>query len=372
MQGNPTVPVRYYKELGSWVVSDKDTAQAALGHPALSSRTADAGSYLPADMKEQCAELLDVLSRWFVLLDGEQHIAARRGVQRMFSPGRIRKLQAPIEEIIEEALDEFPQKGVGDAMPQLAGVISARTMALMLGLEKTDVAQMRGWARAIADFLAASYRRDFAIRAQDALHSMGEFVKNSDRADSIWNSTSGDERDRLATCSLMLFGGLETTAALMGFSLWYVIENDLTQLVADEAYATETAEIVERVLELHPPLGHVARAAGTEVQINGQAVDPGDLVLVSLTGHDPFDPPACPAHPAPHTGGGRRADHLAFGHGMHYCMGAPLARLEATALLTRFARRFPDAQVRDVTWSKNRTYRGFDHLNIRLSTYEAE
>ncbi|MFG2313329.1 cytochrome P450 [Streptomyces sp. NPDC048566] len=372
MPENTTVPVRYYKELGSWVVSDKDTAQAALGQFGLSSRTADAGSYLPEDMKEQCAELLDVLSRWFVLLDGEQHTAARRGVQRMFSPGRIRKLHESIEEIVEEALDEFPQEGVGDAMPQLAGVISARTMALMLGLEKTDAAQLHGWARAIADFLAASYRRDFAVRAQDALRNMGEFVKNSDRADSIWNYTSGDERDRLATCSLMLFGGLETTAALMGFSLWYVIENGLTQLVADEAHATETAEIVERVLELHPPLGHVARTAETRVEIEGQAITPGDLVLVSLTGHDPFDPPACPVHPAPHTGGGRRTDHLAFGHGMHYCMGAPLARMEAAALLPRFARRFPDARVQDLAWSKNRTYRGFDHLNIRLSAYETE
>ncbi|MFE9827038.1 cytochrome P450 [Streptomyces sp. NPDC005791] len=353
-------------------MSDKDTARAALGQSALSSRTADGGSYLPDDMKEQCAELLDVLSRWFVLLDGEQHTAARRGVQRMFSPGRIRKLQESIEEIVEDALNEFPQEGIGDAMPQLAGVISARTMALMLGLEKTDSAQLHGWARAIADFLAASYRRDFAVRAQDALRDMGEFVKNSDRADSIWNSTSGDDRDRLATCSLMLFGGLETTAALMGFSLWYVIENGLISVVADEANATETAEIVERVLELHPPLGHVARTAEKRVEMNGQAMAPDDLVLVSLTGHDPFDPPACPAHPAPHTGGGRRTDHLAFGHGMHYCMGAPLARMEATALLTQFTQRFPDARVQDLTWSKNRTYRGFDHLNIRLSACEVE
>lgn len=284
MPENTTVRLRYYKELGSWVVPDKDTAQAALGHPALSSRTADAGSYLPADMREQCGELLDVLSRWFVLLDNELHTAARRGVQRLFSPGRIRKLQESIEEIVEEALDEFPQKGVGDAMPQLAGVISARTMALMLGLEKTDAAQLHGWARAIADFLAASYRRDFAVRAQDALLSMGEFVKNSDRADSIWNFTAGDERDRLATCSLMLFGGLETTAALMGFSLWYAIENDLMRLVADEVRATETAEIVERVLELHPPLGHVARAAETGMEIDGRGIAPGDLVLVSSPG----------------------------------------------------------------------------------------
>jgi cytochrome P450 len=368
VQEDEKASVRYYKELESWVVATKPEAQAALAQNGLSSQTAEGGSYLPPDMQEQCAELLDILSRWFVLLDGEEHTAARRGVQRMFSPGRIRKLEEAINEIVEDALDELPQHGVIDAIPQLAGVISARTMALMLGLEKGDAAQLHSWARALADFLAASYRRDFAVRAQEALISMGEFVKSSERADSIWNFTSGDDRDRLATCSLMLFGGLETTAALMGFSLWYVIENGLTELVMDPANSTETEEIIERVLELHPPLGHVARTAAADVDVAGHTIPSGNLLLVSLTGHDPFEPPSCPMRPPSHTGGGRRVDHLAFGYGMHYCMGAPLARLEASTLLTKFAQRFPKPLVQGVTWSKNRTYRGFDNLHIELST----
>jgi cytochrome P450 len=363
MQHGDTSEARYYQDLDSWVIAGRTAGQTALGHAGLSSRTGEAGSYLPTDMRAECSELIDVLSRWFVLLDGDEHVVARRGVQRMFSPGRIRRIQDTIHLIVDEAVGNFPLAG-GDAMPQLAEVISARTMAFMLGLEKGDAHQLHRWARAIADFLAKSYRRDYALAAQQAMRDMAVFIKSSNRVDAIWNLTEGDDRDRMATCSLMLFGGLETTAALMGFSLWYVLENKLTDMVADPERARETQAVVERVLELHPPLGHVARTSVSDVTIDGEDIPPGKLVMVSLTGEDPLVAPVCPMKPAPHVDTPQRNEHLAFGFGMHYCMGAPLARLEAAALLSRFAARFPGARVSDVSWSRNRTYRSFDHLYI--------
>lgn len=364
MQRGEPSEARYYDDLDSWVIAGRSAAQTALGHAGLSSRTGGTSSYLPADMRTECSELLDVLGRWFVLLDGDEHLAARRGMQRMFSPGRIRRIQDKIHLIVDEAVDDFPATGVADAMPRLAEVISARTMAFMLGLEQGDAQQLHRWARAIADFLAKSYRRDYAVAAQQALREMAGFIKSSNRADGIWNLTEGDDRDRMATCSLMLFGGLETTAALMGFSLWYVLENKLTNMAADPERARETQAVVERVLELHPPLGHVARTSVSDLTIAGHDISPGKLVMVSLSGEDPLSAPTCPMRPAPHVGAPERNEHLAFGFGMHYCMGAPLARLEAAALLSRFAARFPAARVSDLSWSRNRTYRSFDHLYI--------
>ncbi|MCF3178970.1 cytochrome P450 [Streptomyces polychromogenes] len=359
--------VRHYPELGSWVVADRDAAQAALGHPSLSSRTLEAGNYLPDDTREECAELLEILGRWFVLLDGDEHTAARRGVQRLFSPGRIRRLRDEIRSIVVQALDEFPQDGTGDAASGLAEVISARSMARMLGLRPTDAGRLHEWAGALSDFLATSYRRDHAVRAQRALREMGEYIKESaDDADSIWSLTSGDDQDRLATCSLMLFGGLETTAALMSLSLWYVLENGLAEPVRDPAGSDEVEAVIERVLQLYPPLGHVARTAVADMELDGCPIAAGDLVLVSLTGHDPFRADPAPARPAAHARGARRADHLAFGHAMHYCMGATLARMEAAMLLTLFCERFPAARVREITWGRNRTYRGLEHLHIEL------
>ncbi|MER7693456.1 hypothetical protein [Streptomyces sp. NPDC097610] len=80
-----------------------------------------------------------------------------------------------------------------------------------------------------------------------------------------------------------------------------------------------------------------------------------------------FEATAPSTTPPRHTPGAPRADHLAFGHGMHYCSGAALARLETVALLDAFCRRHPQARVHDSTWGKNRTYRGFDRLGVDVS-----
>ncbi|MFF4161386.1 hypothetical protein [Streptomyces sp. NPDC001678] len=92
--GEATSPVRYYEDLGCWVVWGPDQIQAALQEARLSSETLDAInlSYLPADMHRECAHPTEPMRRWFVLLDGKKRTEARRAIQPMFSPWRIRQL----------------------------------------------------------------------------------------------------------------------------------------------------------------------------------------------------------------------------------------------------------------------------------------
>ncbi|MFF1691681.1 MULTISPECIES: cytochrome P450 [unclassified Streptomyces] len=368
MTASETAAVRHYQDLGAWVVADKETARAALGDTSLSSRTVENGFYLPAAVRAECAELLDVVSRWFVLRDGEDHLAARRAIQPLFSPGKIRRLRGDVDSIVEQALDELPGSGVVDVVARLTEQVSARTLARLLGLPATGADEMHRWARALAAFLAASYRKDHAFAAQEALREMRtRFEGGTSGEDTIWNRVDGSPQDRLATCSMILFGGLETTTSLMGTALWYVLENGLVEQVTGAAGAAEAESVVERVLELYPPLGHVARSADTDVELGGCPVSQGDLVLVSLTGHDPFETEPPLASPPRHTPDAPRPDHLAFGHGMHYCTGAALARLETVALLDAFARRNPRARVADRTWGTNRTYRRFDRLGVDLA-----
>jgi cytochrome P450 len=368
VSADQTATVRYYDDLDCWVVWG-DTAREALEDRRLSARTFDVANlrYLPADMHEPNAHLIETLRRWFVLLDGKEHLTARRPIQPLFSPRRIRTLRDTVHTIIETALEEFDASGTGDAAPDLANKISARTVATVLGLPDIDDATLHGWARALADFLATSYRRECAVRAQEALREMEEFIGNTpDGGDELWAGFGGDDGDRLATASMMLFGGLETTAALIGFSLWYMLGHQLQGGVAASPNGEEATAIVERVLELYAPLGHVARVAAEDTALAGHRIARDELVLVSLNGRDLFDSPALPDRPPTHHGG-YRVDHVAFGHGVHYCVGAPLARLTATTALTLFARRYPDARVRDVRWRRNRTYPGFEHLYLTLT-----
>ncbi|GII64836.1 cytochrome P450 [Sphaerisporangium krabiense] len=384
MPSDQTSTVRYYDDLACWVVWG-EAAREALEDRRLSSETFEVANltYLPADMHDRCAHLIATLSRWFALLDGERHRTARRAVQPMFSPRRIRELGGVVHTIVEEALADFGKSATADAVADLADTISARTVAHVLELPGIE----QRWARALADFLAASYRREYAVRAQEALHEMEEFIDGLPDGDGegIWaRSGDGDgdgDGDRLATSSMMLFGGLETTAALITFALWYMIGHGLQGGVAASRTGEEAAAIVERVLDLYAPLGHVARVAAEDTALGGHRIARGELVMVSLDGRDLFEPPSAsdlsasdlsasdlPASdgPAAHLEG-RRADHLAFGHGMHYCSGASLARLTATTVLTLFARRYPEARVREVRWRRNRTYRGFEHLYLTLS-----
>lgn len=357
--------VRFYEELECWVVWD-ETAREALENRRLSSRTFEAANlrYLPADMHERSRFLTEHLRRWFALLDGEEHLAARKAVQPLFSPRRIRRLTEAIHTIVEETLAEFDELGTGDAAADLADRVAARAVAHVLGLSGIDDATMHRWAGALADFLASSYRREYAERAQEAMREMEEFINARDW-EGVWAPIGGEDRDRLATASLMLFGGLETTSALISFSLWYMLGNGLQAAVARPEGRDEATAVVERALEQYAPLAHVARVAAEDTELAGCRIARGELVLVSLGGQDLFDPPDVSHRPVAHCGT-YRIDHLALGHGPHYCAGAPLARLTATTVLSLFARRYPKARVREVHRRRNRTYRGFEHLHLTL------
>ncbi|EST22934.1 cytochrome P450 [Streptomyces roseochromogenus] len=364
-----TSSVRYYEDLGCWVVWGRDQVQAALQDPHLSSETLDAVnlSYLPADMHGECAHLIETMRRWFVLLDGEKHTEARRAIQPMFSPRRIRRLEETIHVILEEELDKFGRSSRHDAMPDLADNISARTIALLLGLPADQGDLLHTWARPLADFLAVSYRPDYARAAQAALREMADFITNAPAEDgeSIWNKAQGSEWDRLATSSMVMFGGLETTAGMIGLALWHMLGNNLTHTIAAATDDEPAKAVVERVLELYAPLGHVARLATQDTTLSGHAIAKDDVVLVSLTGRDLFDH-STPSTPLEQGTDQNRSDHIAFGFGMHYCVGAPLARLTVARLLTLFARRFPNATVSEVNWRVNKTFRGFDRLVLDL------
>ncbi|MEV0302727.1 cytochrome P450 [Streptomyces prasinus] len=362
--------------LECWVVADPRLARQVLNHPGFASGTFERSFqlYMADATRTEYRELTEFLRLWFVQADAPEHTALRRPVQRMLSASYVRSLTARIEEITDECLTELAGTRPHDVMPAVAEGISGKVMAHVVGVGVPPPV-LHEWSRTLSLFIGAMYRRDHARAAHRAMVEMTGALAGARALEGFPTDTPEDRARTNATWAMCLFGGLETTASLLGSTvltalgdqeLWAAVRADRPGVVED---------LVESVLVSRPPLRHLGRVVAHDQEIAGARLRAGDLVLVSLTGQGPLDE-ATPAAVCPVTGASApepaaagAADHnLVFGYGPHYCVGAPLARLEAAILLRRLARRFPHARLSDraAVWGPNLSYVGLDHLYVDL------
>lgn len=371
--------------LDCWVVADARLAQQVLNHPGFASGTFERSFqlYMTDGARAEYRELTEFLRLWFVQADAPEHMALRRPVQRMLSASYVRSLAPRIEEITDECLDELAA-GSGrpyDVMPPVADGISGKVMAHVVGLDLPPVVLHR-WSRTLSLFIGAMYRRDHALAAHRVMVEMSEALAGARALEGFPTDTEEDRARTTATWAMCLFGGLETTASLLGSTVLTALgDRALWDEVCREVPGA-VEDLVESVLVNRPPLRHLGRVAAYDQEFAGVRLSEGDLVLVSLTGENPLndadddaDADEAPAAVCPVTGAGAKAPgggserHLVFGHGPHYCVGAPLARLEAAILLRRLARRFPHARLAEeaAVWGPNLSYVGLDHLYVDLA-----
>nr|BFE52218.1 hypothetical protein GCM10017745_56450 [Saccharothrix mutabilis subsp. capreolus] len=307
--------------------------------------------------------LTEFLRLWFVHTDGEEHAALRKPVQRLFSASFTRSLAGRVEEIVDACLEGLAADPAHDAVPTVAEGVSGRVMGHIVGVPQ-EPAVLHTWSKTLSGFIAAMYRRDHAEAAHRVMLEMTEALAASPALDGFPRDTGEDRARTTATWSMILFGGLETTASLIGSCLLAVLDDRALwdRVAADRPGEVES--LVESVLERRPPLRNVGRVVAETFEFEGLSLTEGDLVLVSLAGGGLFDADLDDLAPV-----AERADrHLVFGHGAHYCVGAPLARLEAATVLRRFVRRFPHAALADnaVEWGPNLAYVGLDHLFLAV------
>lgn len=361
--------------LESWVVSDRALAGKVLAGPEFSSRTSVRLSelYMSDRSRAEYHALTEFIRLWFVHTDGDEHVTRRKPVQRMFSPGAVRALEDRVEAIVDECLDELAAQQAPDFVPAVAEGVSGKVMAHIVGIDVApDV--LHTWSRHLSAFLAAMYRRDHAERASEVMREMSACLTESALWSRFPTDTAEDRAATTATLAMILFGGLETTAALLGSCVHTALGDPATwatlKHAAENGETAVTARFVESVLATRPPLRNVARVVTKDMTFAGARLAEGDLLFVPLSvGTTVFTESAetCPV-----TGSDEAGPHLAFGFGAHYCVGAPLVRLEAATVLRRLALRFPDAQLADApaVWGPNISYVGLDHLPLDLGVRE--
>ncbi|MEU4420507.1 cytochrome P450 [Actinoplanes sp. NPDC024001] len=293
----------------------------------------------------------------FLDRDPPDHTRLRRLAQPAFSPRRMADYAGRIEQRVGELLDAAAAKGSFDLVSEFAAPLPITVITDLLGVPDADadrfarhgatigsaldgIRSLRHGARlkAASDELDDVFARLFVLRRREP----ADTESATDLVSRILTA-EGDQirsHELLPMCRLLLVAGFETTVNLIGNAVNALLDHpeQWAALRADPAGLAEAA--VEETLRWDPPVQRTARCAVEEVELAGRTVRRGQFVvtLLAAANRDPevySHPDRFDIHRTP------EADHLAFSSGIHYCVGAPLARLEAVIALRMLAERMP-------------------------------
>ncbi|GAA2425583.1 cytochrome P450 [Streptomyces macrosporus] len=308
-------------------------------------------------------------------MDGADHARLRRIVSGAFSTGRVTGMAPYIERLTEQHLDAMAALGPGtDLVGELATPLPLRVLCSLLGVPPEDSHRFRDWVEVLFD-ITASTPQTKARRRLELAGYMADLIEHKRRqpADDLLTSMIGaHDRGELSMAELLTMGltllmaGYETTVGQIGLSVLHLLSHPGSyEELRDRP--DRLAPTVEELLRLTPatPVSFT-RVATEDVPLGDVTVRAGEGVLVSLL-HGNRDAGAFP-EPGELATEGRDAVHLTFGHGVHRCLGAPLARLQLQIVLGRLVRRFPTLRLASgpdpVVWKDGQGTRGLSRLLV--------
>ncbi len=311
--------------------------------------------------------------------DPPDHTRLRTLVSRAFTPRTVEGLRGRVEAVVEEHLDAVAGKGGMDVIAALAYPLPVIIIAEMLGIPAEDHARFKHWSDEAVRGMGISTVEDGrrARRGRRELRAYLEGVASARRREPREDLLSAllaveAEGERLTTdelfetCELLLIAGHETTTNLIGNGLLALLRNpDQFDLLRRDPSLVEHA--VEEFLRYDSPVQATTRIVSEDMQFEGNAFRTGQQVALAL-GAANRDPEA---FPDPDRLDVTREDlrHVAFGHAIHFCLGSPLARIEAPAAFRAMIERFPNMRLDETTpprWKDNIILRGLQQLPVRF------
>jgi len=347
----------------AWIVTRYDDVRAALADPrlALDKRHATAGTY-------KGFSLPPALDANLLNMDPPDHTRIRRLVGRAFTPRRIEQLREPIRRTADRLLDALGSHGTTDLIASYAAPLPITVICDLLGIPDEHRLDFRVWT----DTLVAPDPAAGPAAAKEAIVAMLGFFtrlladKRREPADDLLSDLIAvrDEGDRLSEDELMslafliLFAGYENTVQLIGNAVLALFQHP-GQLDALRKDPARLPAAVEEFLRYEgPALLAIRRFPLEDVTIGGVTVPAGETVWVSPSAAN-RDPDRFP-DPDRLDLARDASGHLALGHGIHYCLGAPLARAETEIALAALLERFPDLALAEPTprWRNSLRARG--------------
>jgi cytochrome P450 len=329
------------------------------------------------------AQLFRELSGLSLLfIDPPAHTRLRALVSKAFTPRMVESVRPRALALADELLDAAASAGTLDVIGGYAMPLTLTVISEMLGVPIESREEMREWAGVLVQ--AVDAKRDTAIYGpatavtmqlvalfQGVLEKRRAEPRNDLISELLQAHEQGDrlsEQELIVTATTLLLAGHETTVNLIGNGMLALLRHP-NQLALLRAQPELTPSAIEEFLRYEAPSQMASRVAPDEMEIGGQTIQQGEILnlLLGSGNHDPeaFDDP----DGLDITRANNR--HLAFGTGMHYCLGAPLARLEGQVAIETLLRRFPNTRLSDdparaPEWRETISFRGLRSLWLTL------
>jgi cytochrome P450 len=363
---------------GTWFV---------LGHDAVTTHLKDAryvrelAKLVPErpkpEMPEPYRPFWDMASHWMLFKDPPDHTRLRAVVSRAFTPRRVRELATKIEASARSLLEEARRDGEIDLIAEYAYPLPVFVIADLIGIDPSERDALRRWSAAIGAAIDMRSSADSYGPASDAAREIKAFLegfiaeRTRDPRDDLISALIAsrdddhrlDDEELVATLVLLLVAGHETTTNLIGNGTLALLQHpeQLRRLREDQALV-ESA--VEELLRYDSPIQATFRFASEDVTIADQAI-PALAPVGFMLGAANRDPRVF-EHPDRLDVARQVGRHTAFGLGIHFCLGAPLARLEATIAFRALLDHAPRLALAgsEPPWRPGIAFRGLERLPV--------
>jgi cytochrome P450 len=357
---------------GDWILTRYADCQGVLADPRCSSNPAHESRPSEGSPARQAG------SNLLLFLDPPDHTRLRRLVSKAFTPRRVEELRPRIAELVDALLDEVDGEPTFNLLEALAFPLPVIVICELMGVPAEDRDSLKEWSTAASRLLDPDVEGEtleLGLLAGMGLAGYFDALFEERRRQPQDDLVSGlvaaeEEGDRLsadelrAITVLLFIAGHETTMNLIGNGTYALLQHpDQLALVRDDPEMARSA--IEELLRYDGPVHVTARVPTEDIDVGGTPIAAGERMVVALgaANRDPAQ------YPDPDRLDVAREDnrHLTFSHGIHFCLGASLARVEGQVAIPRLLQRFPDlALAAEPSYREHLVLRGLTELQVAI------